>query len=432
VAAFVKTPKQAEQVRLVSGPAMHVMGYGGSRSGKTFGFCRIIAMRAIKARGSRHAIWRYRQNHLMASIWSDTWPKMMKLCFPNVPYETNKVEGVIRLPNDSEIWMGGLDDKDRVEKVLGQEFATLYFNEVSQIAHDSVTTAMSRLAQQTGLKLKAFYDCNPPSKRHWSYKTFIDRVDPESGRALTDPENYAHIKMNPVDNRDNLAPEYLRTLESLPARKRARFLEGLFANENENALWNYSILKHTPEATAKLTPVEIVALLGIVRIVVAVDPAVTNTVGSDEHGIIVAGKDHDGNGYVLDDGSMKGKPQDWATEVARLFRKWEADAVVCEVNQGGDMVESTVRTVMPYAPVIQVRATKGKGIRAEPVSALYEQGKVLHVGDFETLEEQMCELTIDFDRKAAGYSPDRVDALVWAFTDLLLEEEGGGFFFGKC
>jgi len=431
VSAFVKTPKQADQVRLVSGPAQHVMGYGGSRSGKTFGFCRIIALRAIKAPGSRHAIWRYRQNHLMASIWADTWPKMMRLCFPNVPYETNKVEGVITLPNESAIWMGGLDDKDRVEKVLGQEFATLYFNEVSQIAYDSVTTAMSRLAQQTGLKLKAFYDCNPPSKRHWSYKSFIEKVDPETGRALTDPDNYAHIKMNPVDNRDNLAPEYLKTLESLPARKRQRFLDGLFANENENALWRYEIIKHAPDLMAALSPVEIVHALGITRIVVSVDPAVSNNPGSDEHGLIVAGKDDDGNGYVLDDASMKGKPDDWAKKVAELFRKWSADAVVAEVNQGGDMVESTVRTVMPYAPVIQVRATKGKGIRAEPVSALYEQGKVIHVGDFETLEEQMCELTIDFDRKAAGYSPDRVDALVWAFTDLLLEEETGGGFVGK-
>jgi len=432
VAAFVKTPKQAEQVRLVSGPAQHVMGYGGSRSGKTFGFCRIIALRAIKARGSRHAIWRYRQNHLMASIWADTWPKMMRLCFPHVPYETNKVEGVITLPNESQVWMGGLDDKDRVEKVLGQEFATLYFNEVSQISYDSVTTAMSRLAQQTGLKLKAFYDCNPPSKRHWSYKQFIEKVDPESGRALTDPDNHVHLKMNPVDNKENLAPEYLRTLENLPARKRARFLEGLFANENENALWNYGIIKHAPEATvALLMPADLVRLFGITRVVVSVDPAVSNTPGSDEHGIIVAGKDDDDNGYVLADYSMKGKPQDWATKVAEAFRTWEADAVVCEVNQGGDMVESTVRTVMPYAPVIQVRATKGKGIRAEPVSALYEQGKVTHVGDFETLEEQMCELTIDFDRKAAGYSPDRVDALVWAFTDLLLEQEGGGFSVGK-
>lgn len=432
---FTKTPKQADQVRLIGGDAQHILGYGGSRSGKTFGFTRAVIIRACLAPGSRHVIWRYRLNHLMASIWADTFPKVMRLCFPNVPYTTNKVDGYITLSNGSEIWVGGLDDKDRVEKILGMEFSTIYANEISQISFDAITTGMSRLAQRvivpkTGklLRLKAFYDCNPPGKKHWSYKQFIQKVDPETGKPLLNPENYAHIQMNPGDNLDNLAPEYIRTLEALPPRKRKRFLAGLFGEGTENALWDYEVIKH--DYAPKHGGSAPVKLPDFKRIVVAVDPAISNTPGSDEHGIIVCASDFDDNGYVLADYSCKGKPDDWAAAVASAYNTYNADAVVCEVNQGGDMVESTVRTKLPRARVVQVRATRGKAVRAEPVSALYHQGKVQHVGDFEELEEQQCEFTVDFDRKAAGYSPDRLDALVWGLTELMVEPETGGHFIG--
>lgn len=152
------------------------------------------------------------------------------------------------------------------------------------------------------------------------------------------------------------------------------------------------------------------------RIVVAVDPAVSSEEGSNEHGIIVAGIGSDGRGYVLDDVSMRGGPQQWAERVVAVYDRYEADAVVIEVNQGGDMVRHTLRTVRPSLRVIEVRATRGKHVRAEPIAALYTMGRVSHVGAFPELEDQCCLMT------AAGYegegSPDKVDALVWAFTDL--------------
>ncbi len=151
------------------------------------------------------------------------------------------------------------------------------------------------------------------------------------------------------------------------------------------------------------------------RIVVAVDPAVTNTEESDEHGIIVAGAVGK-EGVVLEDASLRGGPNDWARRAVSCYRTWEADCIVVEVNQGGDMVANTIRTIDAKVPIHQVRATRGKHVRAEPVSALYEQGKVKHMGSFPELEDQMCQMTTE------GYqgdgSPDRVDALVWAFTDL--------------
>ncbi len=157
------------------------------------------------------------------------------------------------------------------------------------------------------------------------------------------------------------------------------------------------------------------------RVVVAIDPAVTSEDGSDETGIVVAAKDSQGHGYVLADSSGRYTPSEWASLAVKLFRTHAADRIVAEVNNGGDMVEATIRMVDPDVPFTAVRATRGKVVRAEPVAALYEQGKVHHLGQYPQLEDQMCAFTSDFNKTAAGYSPDRVDALVWAFTDLLVE-----------
>jgi phage terminase large subunit-like protein len=151
------------------------------------------------------------------------------------------------------------------------------------------------------------------------------------------------------------------------------------------------------------------------RILVAVDPAVTAHEESDEHGVIVAGLSGQ-DGIVLHDGSLRGSPLDWARRAISLHDSYGADGIVVEVNQGGDMVAQTLRSVRPNINVIEVRATRGKHVRAEPIAALYEQGRVRHVGAFPELESQMTQMT------AHGYegpgSPDRVDALVWAMTEL--------------
>jgi phage terminase large subunit-like protein len=133
-------------------------------------------------------------------------------------------------------------------------------------------------------------------------------------------------------------------------------------------------------------------------------------------GIIVAGKDANGHGYVLTDQSGRYPPTEWARAATARYRQHKADRIIAEVNNGGDMVEATIRMVDPNVSYNKVHASRGKVIRAEPVAALYEQGRIHHVGAFPTLEDQQCAFTTDFDRKAAGFSPDRVDALVWALT----------------
>lgn len=152
------------------------------------------------------------------------------------------------------------------------------------------------------------------------------------------------------------------------------------------------------------------------RIVVSVDPAVSSDEGADEHGIMVCALGDDGRGYVLEDASTRGTPHHWARRAVSIFDKWEADAIVIEVNQGGEMVKHTLNSIRRGLPIREVRATRGKHVRAEPIASLYEVGRVSHVGTFPELEDQMTQMT------AAGYegpgSPDRLDALVWAFTEL--------------
>ncbi len=152
------------------------------------------------------------------------------------------------------------------------------------------------------------------------------------------------------------------------------------------------------------------------RIVVAVDPPATSGPNADECGIVVAGRAADGRAYVLDDRSMGGlTPLTWASRAAKAFRDYEADRIVAESNQGGEMVSTILRQVMPAAPVKLVRATRGKWLRAEPVAALYERGLVSHVGALAQLEDQMCDFV-----PGTGKSPDRLDALVWALNELML------------
>jgi hypothetical protein len=152
------------------------------------------------------------------------------------------------------------------------------------------------------------------------------------------------------------------------------------------------------------------------RILVSVDPAVSAEMGSDEHGITVGGLGEDQRGYLLDDVSMKGSPRQWAERAIATYDRWEADAIVVERNQGGDMVKHTLQSVRPGIKVVEVTATRGKHVRAEPISALYHNHQISHVGAFPELEMQLCQMT------AAGYegdgSPDRVDSAVWLFTEL--------------
>jgi predicted phage terminase large subunit-like protein len=411
---FDLTEKQKEVRSIFATAARYMLVYGGSRSGKTFLIVYAIITRALKAPGSRHAIFRNDGVDAKQSIGNETLPKVIELAFPGLKLKWHDRDGYYELPNGSQVWLAGLKDRERLDKVLGKEYATIYLNEASQIALDAFELVKSRLAQVVmqvngkPLRQVMYVDLNPTTAAHWTYQIFVLGVHPADGKPIPDHnEDYRHTTINPADNVENLSAEYIKSLANMPERQRRRFYDGVFSADDDNALWRRSYITH--EEPPELE-----------RIVIALDPAVSNNSGSDETGIVVVGRDASGRGYVLEDDSGRYRPEDWARRAVSLFDQFEADCIVAEVNQGGDLVEAIIKAAARgrAIPVRKVHATRGKHVRAEPIAALYEQGKVRHAQSFPALEDQMCSFTTDFDRKSQGYSPDRVDALVWGMTDL--------------
>jgi len=207
------------------------------------------------------------------------------------------------------------------------------------------------------------------------------------------------------DNRANLAPSFFRQIISKyeGTRLGRQEIRAELLEDVPGALWHRSNILYKPAPE-------------LIRVVVAIDPAVTSSENADETGIVVVGKGADGKGYVLSDRSARVSPDSWARRAVQAYDDFKADRIIGEVNNGGDMVGLTIRTVR-NVPYKAVHASRGKQARAEPVSALYEQGKVFHIQPFDELEDQLVTWTPE-----TGESPDRLDALVWALTELFLQE----------
>jgi len=210
------------------------------------------------------------------------------------------------------------------------------------------------------------------------------------------------------DNAANLAPSQLDRLRTLyeGTRLGRQELYGELLLDTPGALWTQAVVD---DARVDRAP-------ALQRVVVAIDPAVTSGEDSDSTGIVAAGIGVDGHLYVLHDRTCRESPERWARRAVELYDEVEGDRIVAEVNNGGDLVEAVLRTVDPSVPVRKVHASRGKRMRAEPVAALYEQGRVHHVGGLPELEDQMTTWTPE-----SADSPDRLDALVWALTDLAIE-----------
>lgn len=422
------TDRQQQAQEVLSGKATHCMLFGGSRSGKTFLLVRNIVTRALKAPRSRHAILRFRFNAIKQSVVFDTFPKVMELAFPGVKADLNKSDWFVTLPGGSEIWFGGLDDKERTEKILGQEYVTIYLNEASQISWAARNMALTRLAQkatqvlpgrpETQLRPRMYYDCNPPPKSHWTYRLFHDKVDPESKEGLLHPDDFAWFQINPESNAHNLGDGYLDTLKAMSGRMQKRFLRGEFADATPNALFADEIIDRWRLDTSQAR------LPDMVRVVVGVDPSGSDDIDNadnDAIGIVVAGLGVDGNAYVLEDATVKAGPAVWGRMAVSAYQRHDADCVVGEINYGGAMVQQTIEVARKAAglrvvPFKAVTATRGKVVRAEPFSALYEAGTVRHVGMMPELEDELCAFST-YGYTGSG-SPNRADALIWSLSEL--------------
>jgi predicted phage terminase large subunit-like protein len=301
------------------------------------------------------------------------------------------------------IWPNGtiaqLFSADRYDRLRGPQFDLAWIDEFAKFRHPE------RLYEQLmfGLRLGEHPRC---------IITTTPRPLPFL-KELMDDKSTITTHGTTFDNQENLSPSFIDYVKKKYGNS-ALGRQELYADllfEDKNALWNRRMIKYKPPND-------------LVRVVIAVDPAVTYNSSSDETGIVVVGKNSKGEAFVLDDLSGQFHPHAWGLRVVEAFRKYKADRIVAEVNQGGDLVEEMIRSFDATLPYTGVRATRGKFTRAEPVSALYEQGRVFHERVFCKLEEQMCNFVPDRALK----SPDRMDALVWGMTELFKGAEKCGVY----
>lgn len=334
-------------------------------------------------------------------------PAMVTACEaidPNLIAAHNHSEQVLTLANGAEI-QGFTAERPAGPK--GRNLAGAWLDEIALWPYPSLWSEGLIPALRIGRPQVVVTSTPRPTEL---FRTFLDRAKDD-----TDPL-YRLTTGSTFENEANLSTEAVAELKAryVGTRVGRQEIEGEFLEDVEGALWTIAMLDHVLEPPQ------------FERIVVAVDPSVTSGENSDETGIIIAAKGVDGHGYVLGDYTTDrhASVDAWAQAVIRAFDDFHADRIVAEGNQGGDLVTKVIQSVREWAPVKRVSAQVGKRTRAEPVAALYEQGRVHHVGPpgtFTTLEDQLTSWV-----PGTGTSPDRLDALVWAFTELGISGGGQG------
>lgn len=405
---------------------------GGTGSGKTYVAMDSIIHRAMIAPGSNHLCLRSTATDARSTLFEMTTRSVLEAKFRNSEggsiWELMRKRGIITLDpmmikfeNNSTIRFAGLDDNN-TDRVLGADYATIFINEVSLIDQFSLIQKLrTRLRQKVqndagnDLSLKFIFDCNPPSERHWTYAAFSLGLNPETGNPHNKPDEWVALKMFGKDNKANLADGYLDDLTDLSYIDHMRFVEGDWYKDVDNPMFFSGDIAKT-----RLAPI-LPGQMEFDRIEVAIDPAVSNTPGADETGIIVVARDDNDHAYVLQDLSGKYTPVQWAEVAATAFHRWQADAVVAEKNQGGDMVSANLWSYDNNLPVKLVHASRGKDIRAEGSATAFSQHRVHMCGSFEKLEAQLLDFEVGFNRRLKG-SPDRLDALVHGLNSILLME----------
>lgn len=290
---------------------------------------------------------------------------------------------------------------DEPERLRGPQFTKFWFDEI----------AACRFAQEAWDQ--TMFGFRLPGRRIQGIVTTTPKPIPVIKSILADSDTVV-TRGSSDDNRANLAPSFVsKVLDPYRGTRLGRQeIDAEILEDVPGALWKRELIEATRERGA--VPWE-----QVIRIVVAIDPAVSHSEDSDETGIVVAGLTRAGHVIVIDDLSLRGSPLDWAKVAIAAYRSRRADRIVGEVNNGGDLVAGNIYAVDPSVSFRAVRASRGKYVRAEPVAALYEQGRVHHVGSFPALEDQMCGWTPQGKQK----SPDRLDALVWAVTELVVDPE---------
>jgi phage terminase large subunit-like protein len=400
-----KSPKQRDFADEIA-RNKYTLLIGAGRSGKSLLIVLEMFRFAIKYENTNQIIFRNTLSSAIVGIWNITIPEVIKNFFPALPlmdgFVINKSRHEIRFPNGSMISIKGLDNKDKVQKLLSIELQCVFFDESHLTEFEHFGLVMSRMPSKLNVPYENKVICaaNWCPRTHWLKKFFLDKVNPETNA----PHNLSVGMMTSV-TADNLtidAAEYTQSLLSGADRRTRLACAGTgFYDEAEGALWLQDDIKRKKALEIEKYD----------DIVVGYDPAVSNTKSSDGHGICIAGK-KDGEYHVLYSWEKIMDVNDCAAEICRLYKEFNCSKVVVEVNCGGDFIPSLFAKIDASVYCEVVRATKGKILRAEPIAALYKNEKVFHAQHFQDLEEQM----VTFN--GFGASPNSLDALVWALTYL--------------
>jgi len=290
---------------------------------------------------------------------------------------------------------------DHFERLRGPQFDAVWIDELAKFRHPDEAWEQLMLALRLGHNPRCIVTTTPRP---------IPLIE-----KLLKSDDVVVTKGTTFENRGNLAPAFLDQIvkQFEGTRLGAQELYAQLLTEQQGALWRRDLIRYQEP------PHDEAGLPKFLRIVIAIDPATTHHEESDETGIVVAGVGEGQRAYILEDLSGRLSPSDWGQRVCEAYRRLKADRVVAEVNKGGDLVERILRSLDPTIPYKAVRATRGKYTRAEPIAALYEQNRIFHTHPFSLLETQLCTYVPGVSTR----SPDRLDALVWALTDLLLESE---------
>jgi len=393
VSSSIQRIETARVFKPLLGPSRYKGAHGGRGSAKSHFFAEALVERCLLNPGTRWVCVREVQRSLKESVKLLVEDKIQRW---DVADQFAFRHDRTLTPGVGVILYQGMQDHT-AESIKSLEGFHGLWGEESQTMSARSLEMIRPTIREPGSEL--WFSWNPRSAK--------DPVD-ELLRGLIPPTNAVVVRANwrdnpwfPAELEDERAHDY-----RVKPDRYSHIWEGEYEPKAQGAIWDRLVIH---EGRRDGHP-------SLRRIVVAIDPAVSGEPGSDEHGIIVVAVGEDGRGYVVDDMTCRGSPDVWSKRALLAYDKWDADAIVIERNQGGDMCRHTLRTVRAAVPIIEVTASRGKHVRAEPIAALYALGRISHVGTYPELEMQMCQMT------AAGYegdgSPDRVDALVWGLTQL--------------
>lgn len=394
-------------------PTRYYIVTGGRGSGKSYGVSLSEGRRLMAGRVAKNTLY-LRQTLVSAhmSIIPEFYQKL-EILGCGAFAECGKTDIKYKL-NGSKIYFRGIQTSrgsNEANLKSIKDVVRVIIDEAQELVDEAAFDRIDLSLRDTEVQNRVILSLNPTDKEHWIYKRFFEKpgVDDEFNGVVG---NVCYIHTDYRDNIANLSPDFVKIAEQCKSEDVEKYNNiwlGKWRGDNSDALWTSSMIDSCRVSKAPDS---------LDKIVVAVDPAVTGGKDSDETGIVVAGCKRvrgELHYYVLSDRSMRGSPDSWAKAVAGAYREYEADRVVAEVNNGGDLVEATLRGASSeWMSYRSVRASRGKIVRAEPIAALYERGLVHHVGHFTEMEYQMR----NYNGVEKSYSPDRMDALVWALTEL--------------